>query len=147
MPVPPDATTPSLTGLEVVPPAFELGRKALALAKNPKSARILFRLSEDARVTFSFERLLAGRRVRGKCVKPTPANRTAKRCTRVKAVKGKAAVDAARGLNAVRFEGLVTKSRKLAAGRYRVVGEAVDAAGGRSSKRRAQFEVLKRGAR
>ena len=147
VPVPPDATNPSLTRLEVVPPAFERGRRALALAKNPKSARILFRLSEDARVTFSFERLLAGRRVKGKCVKPTRANRKAKRCTRVKTVKGKAAVNAARGVNAVRFEGVITKSRKLAAGRYRVIGEAVDAAGGKSSKQRARFEVLKRGAR
>ena len=147
VPVQPDITNPGISGLEVVPAAFELGTKPLALAKNPKTARILFRLSEGARVTFTFEQLVRGRLVKGKCGKETRANRTAKRCTRVKVVKGVAAVDAARGVNAVRFEGLITTSRKLAAGRYRVVGEAVDAAGNRSSKRRTPFEVLKRGAR
>ena len=48
----------------------------------PIGTRVTFRLSEAASVRFTVERARAGRRVRGRCVKPTRRNRQRRKCTR-----------------------------------------------------------------
>jgi hypothetical protein len=55
---------------------------------------ISFWLSEDATVTLSFERALRGRRVRGRCVKPTSRNKGARSCTRYTRIRTKIEVKA-----------------------------------------------------
>ena len=103
-----DTTKPSVSSLK-------LSRRALS-----------FQLSEAATVKLSVQKAKRGRRVRGKCRKPTAKNRLRRKCTRYVKVKG-VTVNGKSGLNKVRF------SRRLSKGRYRVVAVATDAAGNKKT--------------
>lgn len=85
-----------------------------------KVAKIRFRLSEPARVTFT-----AKRRVRRRCGK--------RRCVKLGAVKGKRTMAGKQGANAVRFDGRLGR-RKLAPGRYVLSARAIDPYGNRSRR-------------
>jgi hypothetical protein len=102
---------------------------------------VLYRLSAAAVTTFTVERPQAGRKVKGNCVRPTPANRKRKACTRYVAAKGKFIHNGAEGSNHFRFTGRLA-GKKLPPGRYRLAVYAVDSAGNTSAAARKDFRII-----
>ena len=92
---------------------------------------------------FTVERATTGRRVGSACRHVTSSNRGRARCTRYVAAKGSATLTATKGANRRTFRGRLN-GRALAAGRYRLVARATDAAGNRSAIRRAAFRIVRR---
>ena len=104
--------------------------------------RLRLALSEASRLTFRIQRARRGRRVHGRCVRPTAKNRTRPRCTRWVYLRGRVRRSAHAGTNRFRFRGRWRRHR-LRPGRYRFVVVAVDAAGNRSHKRRVRFRIVR----
>ncbi len=108
------------------------------------ATRVGYRLDEAAVVTFKVERAVAGRRSRGRCVRPTRANRRGRACTRFVAVRGSFTRTGKGGANSFRFTGRL-RGRRLAVGRYRLSATALDAARNRSLvKRSGVFRIVRR---
>ncbi len=109
-PPPATATKPAVTHLAVAPARLVRGRRAVAS----------FQLSKAATVTLAFRQGVAGRRGRGgSCVKPTAANKRAKRCTRTVTI---ATVRRAAAKGTVRISfGSKISGHALALGHYRIV--------------------------
>ena len=101
-----------------------------------------YSLSEEATVTFTVERALAGRKVGRRCRRATRGNRGRPRCTRYRRA-GRFAVASKAGRNDKPFAGKIGR-KSLAAGRYRVTLAAVDAAGNRSRPRKLKVRVARR---
>jgi hypothetical protein len=138
-----DTVAPRVTGVSAKPKTFRLGRKLPALLSAVKTGTTFrFTLSEDARTRLSFERVAKGRRVRGKCRKPTRKNRRRPSCKRFVKVKRAITVNAKSGPNRVRFQGRFTRRAKLKPGRYRLTVRATDAAGNVSAPARTNFRLL-----
>ena len=129
-----DTTAPKISNIAVSIRAWRLGKKLASISKSPIGTEISFNLSEAAQATLSFQRAKPGRRSGSACVKPTKANATKKACTRYVGA-GSLALGAKSGKNRVRFQGRLSASRALAAGAYRVVVGARDAAGNRAKAR------------
>ena len=111
-----------------------------------RGTRISWRLSEDAATTLTFQRARPGRRVRGRCVRPTPRRRSRPRCKRFVSVRPALRFpDAHAGLNTIRFQGRLTRRKRLRLGTYRVVVGATDSAGNVSERRRSRtFRIVRR---
>jgi hypothetical protein len=106
-------------------------------------SQVLYRLSEAARVTFRVEKRTIGRKAsRKRCAKLTKANKRRGRCVRYVRVAGSFSDKGEAGLNVVRFTGRIG-GRKLAPGRYRLVGTATDKAGNVSKAFRIAFAIKK----
>ena len=58
-------------------------------------------------------------------------------------VRGSFTVNAHSGKNRVRFQGRISRKRKLRPGRYRMILRARDAAGNRSAASRVRFRLLR----
>ena len=108
----------------------------------PVGTTLRVALSEAARVKFAVERRAAGRRVRGRCVKPRRGNRGRRRCSRWVRLRGTFTVPGVAGTNTVTFRGRL-RGRKLGAGRYRISARAQDGAANRSGLRRARFRIVR----
>jgi hypothetical protein len=117
----PDAP-PRLTSLSLSNRRFRRGRALPRAAATRKGTVISFRLSEAARVTYSFRRRAGRRYVRAGTL--TRAGRA--------------------GRNRVRFQGRLTRRRSLRPGAYRLVVAATDSAGQRSARKTASFRLLAR---
>lgn len=140
-----DTTPPEVSGARVKPKRFQVARKAgtrYARAKTPPTGTtFLFTLSEPATVTALIERVLPGRRVRGKCRRPTEANRRRPRCARYKRI-GKLTYAGATGANAQPFTGRLD-GRTLRPGRHQVTLTGADGASNVSAEATAGFRVVK----
>lgn len=120
-------------------------RARIAQKRKPRGGTLSFTVSEPARVVFQAARLLPGRRVKGRCRKPTRSNRRAKSCKRqAPAVKQRFALPVRAGKNLVRFYGHMGGKRKLGRGRYVLFARAYDAANQRSELRSIRFIVTRR---
>jgi len=108
-----------------------------------RGSTVSYRLSESAIVRFAVQRASSGRRSGARCVKPTRANRRARRCTRYRTVRGSFTDRGAAGANTFNFSGRLG-NRKLAAGRYRLQAIATDAAANPSAPARARFSITRR---
>jgi streptogramin lyase len=149
--VAPGNVPPILSKLAVTPKRFRVAKAptAVSAAKRGKGRRrsapagttVAFTLNEAATVRLTIERKLAGRRRGGKCVKPTRALRSAKRCARYVKRGTLSRRILAGGANSFRFSGRIGR-RALAAGSYRITAVATDAGGLRSTPRRAKFRVV-----
>jgi virginiamycin B lyase len=106
------------------------------------TSRLTFALSEAGRVRIAIERPLSGRRVDGRCVKPTRRNRSRSRCTRYSTVATLRRTGAL-GLNTITFNGRVG-GRALPARRYRVSVTVTDAAGNTSAPSRTDLAIARR---
>lgn len=138
-----DTTRPSLTALALAPGSFRAAASGSPLAAAaPIGARIFFNLSETATVTFSVEKGVTGRRVGGRCVRRTRANRTRPKCVRYVLLAGSFRTTGGAGLNGVRFTGRL-RGRKLAVGQYKLVAVARDSAGNRSVTRKRNFRIVR----
>jgi hypothetical protein len=92
------------------PTALNPAPRITALQFSATSVR--FRISDPAAVTLTVHRVLPGRKVGTRCLKPTTRNRRARTCTRLmRVLSGQTNVDP--GLNTARL-------RRLVPGRYRV---------------------------
>jgi hypothetical protein len=140
-----DATASDISDVSVFPRVWRRG-SGLPSFSARKGTRIRWRLSEAARVTLTFQRARPGRRVRGRCVRPTRANRARRRCIRFVSVRPSLTrADARAGVNTLRFQGRLSPRKRLPLGTYRVVVGAVDAAGNRSiSERSRTFRIVAR---
>jgi streptogramin lyase len=127
-------------------PAFSPARFRVSGARTPVSAGVqrgttlTYSLSEAAAVTITIARARSGRRVGGRCRRPTRANRGRPRCTRYVAA-GTLRRAALQGANTLAFSGRIGR-RALPAGSYRAALRARDAAGNRSPARTARFTVV-----
>ncbi len=139
----PDTTPATISSFAVSPGRWRLGSLLPRFSRAPVGTTISFRLSEAATVTLSFAQVSTGRRVGRRCVAPTRANRRRSRCTRYVG-KGSLKRRAKRGRNRVRFQGRLTRTRRLGLGRHRVTIGATDGAGNRSRARTAFFTIVRR---
>jgi virginiamycin B lyase len=139
----PDKVAPKILSLKVKPGRFRRGSGLPRLLKTPVGTVISFGLSEAATARFTFAKKTSGRRVGGRCVKATKKNRKRARCTRLVS-RGGFSRKAAAGKNRLRFEGRLSKRKRLSPGRYRVTLRATDAAHNRSKPRRASFTIARR---
>jgi virginiamycin B lyase len=138
----PDKVAPKILSLKVTPRRFRRGSGPPRLLKAPVGTVISFGLSEAATARFAFAKKASGRRVGGRCVKPTKKNRTRARCTRL-AGKGGFSRKATAGKNRLRFGGRLSKAKRLSPGRYRLTLRATDAAHNRSKPRRASLTIAR----
>ena len=116
-----DTVAPAIARLRLFPSVFRAARSGSALS-SVVGTRVSLRLSEAARVTFRVLRLRAGRpsvRLRGRIVRRLAA-----------------------GTTRLRYRGRLG-GRALRPGRYRLLVRARDAAGNRSSGRRATFRIVR----
>jgi hypothetical protein len=147
-PPPEDTTDPDVTALSLARKRFRLGTALPTVAAVKTGTTIRFTVSEAATARLTFKRALPGRRVGGKCRKPTRRNRGRKRCTRWVTVRGAAIsrpVEA--GARRLRFSGRISRRRSLKPGRYELTLRARDAAGNVSSPDRAKFTLLPKASR
>jgi len=137
---------PRVTGL-TVRRRIVAQRTLPQLTSSRRRATISFSLSEEAAVTLAFARKLPGRRVRRSgrlvCAKPTPRNRSARKCTRFRTVRTRISLRAKEGLNRVVFHGRLSRTRSLDPGAYRLTVAGRDADGERSEPRRAGFSLVR----
>lgn len=77
-------------------------------------------LNEPASVSMVFTQSVTGRKVSGKCVSQTRRNRHRRACKRT-LVRGGLTFTGHPGANRVAFQGLLSRSNKLAPGTYTVV--------------------------
>jgi hypothetical protein len=137
-----DTQAPLVTGFKAAPSLFAVARARTPLAARvPRGTRFRYTLSEDARVITKIQRALPGRRAGGRCVRPTPRLRLARRCSRYRTL-GTLKRSATKGANSIRFTGRIG-SRTLRPGRYRALITATDTAGNRSTPRTARFRVAR----
>ncbi len=140
-----DTVAPALSSVGASPATFRLGSSlpALLSAKKVKKGTTLgFTLSEAAKVTFAFEQRARGRKVGKRCRKPTRGNRRRKRCTRF-VKRGSLTVSGHAGKNRVRFQGRLSRGKKLRPGRYRMLTRAADAARNRSKQRTTKLRTVR----
>jgi hypothetical protein len=140
--VPPAPPIPpaEIQSLSVSPTAFvavNIGGAIVSAARKAHvGATVSYSLSAPATVAFTVERKTFGRKVGGKCRKPTRANRTKKKCPLFKPVKGGFTHSGSAGANRFKFSGRI-QNKALKPGRYRLVASA-----GPSTKR-APFGIVK----
>jgi hypothetical protein len=137
----PDIVAPVISRLGLSPTRFRAARSGPELAA-AVGTRVSIALSEAARVTFRVTRLLPGRRVRGRCVRPTARNRQARRCTRRVLLRGRIVRQLAAGTTALRYRGRLA-GRRLRPGRYVLIVRARDGVGNTSARRRASFRIVR----
>jgi hypothetical protein len=139
----PDNGKPILNGVAFAPGSFRAAAVGGALASRaPVGARVFYRLSETATVTWGVEKGTAGRRVGGRCVRKTRRNASKRRCLRFVRLIGSFKTTGGAGQNGLRFSGRLN-GRKLAVGSYKLVGVAKDPAGNKSTTRKRNFRIVK----
>jgi hypothetical protein len=100
-----------------------------------------FKLDRAARVTFTFTRAAPGRKVGKRCVAQTHKNGHKRRCTRT-VVAGTLSFAAHAGTNKVRFQGLISRRKKLSPGSYKLLVTATTA-GQRSRTGTLSFTIVR----
>lgn len=138
-----DTTGPVLSALSLSPASFRSAAGGRAITAVPVGTTVGYGLSEPAEVKFQVERAEAGRLVGRRCVKPTRANRAARRCRRYLRLRGSFKHAGRAGSNSFKFRGRLD-GRRLAPGRYRLSAVASDARGNSSSRVRKRFRIVKR---
>jgi hypothetical protein len=135
-------TTGQIQSLSVAPRKFGVANVggAIISAKKKKRAPIgttvTYSLSAAATTEFFVERRLPGRKVGKRCVKQTRANRTKKKCSRFKRLKGGFTHSGQAGQNRFKFSGRIA-GKGLRPGRYRLVGKTG------SVSKAASFKIVK----
>ena len=130
----PAATPLVVTALRLVPGRFRAARRGGSLAPRG-GARLSYTLSRAARVRFTVERLLPGRRRAGRC-RPSGQGR---RCVRPVRVRGSFSDAGTAGANRLRFTGRIAR-RALRRGAYRLTATPT-ADGARGTSRHVDFTI------
>ena len=138
-----DTVAPRFLSLALSPGAFAAFSTGPGVRPaRARGTRVTYRLSEAATATFRVQRALAGRRLRGRCVRPTRANRGRPRCNRYRSLRGSFGHTGRAGINRFRFSGRLAR-RKLRPGSYRLVATAKDAAANTSKPVRRPFRIIR----
>ena len=116
-------------------------KSKLKRAATPLGTTFTFTLNEQATVTFRFAQQLPGRMAKGRCAAPSRNNRHRRACKRT-AARGSLRFTGHAGPNTVSFQGRLSRSQKLAPGRYALLITATNAAGLRSTTRPLAFTIL-----
>jgi hypothetical protein len=119
----------------------QLSARGKGRKKLPVGTTFSFKLDRPAQVTFQFTRAVPGRRVGKRCVAQTRKNRHKRRCTR-RVVAGALGFSAHAGTNKVRFQGRISRRKKLAPGTYTLIATAT-AAGLRSRAATLTFTIAR----
>jgi hypothetical protein len=124
---------PTLSAVSQLNPVWRLGNLLTFFTRKTYPVGTTFSLTLDkpATVTLTFYRHVAGRKVGGRCIKPTHKNRHKHSCKRLVAA-GMITFNGHGGANSVHFQGRLSKSKHLKLGHYTLV--IVAAASGTSSK-------------
>lgn len=141
------AGSPTLSGLTASALLWREGTKLAQISARkgrkrlPVGTTFSFRLDRPAQVTFSFTRRVPGRKAGRRCVAQTHKNRHKRACKRT-VVAGTLAFPGHAGANKVRFQGRISKTRKLAPGTYTLIATA-SAAGLRSRAATLTFTIAR----
>jgi hypothetical protein len=95
-------------------------RKGKGKRRAPVGTSFSFALNTPAKVALAFTQRVGGRKVRGRCVAKTHRNRNARHCTRT-VTRGTLVVNGHAGTNTVKFQGRISRSKKLRPGTYTLV--------------------------
>jgi PKD domain len=135
---------PTVTGVRLTPSRFRVAKAATAVTakRARRGTRIRFTLAAQAAVKIAFQRRTAGRRSKGRCVKPTRRLRRAKRCKRYVGEGRLTRANVAAGPVSIRFSGRVGR-RALRRGRHRVVVRAATASGAKATGKPARFSIVR----
>ena len=109
--------------------------------KLPVGTTFSFKLDRPAHVAFTFTKTARGRRVGKRCVAQTHKNKRKHRCRRT-VVAGTLGFSAHAGKNKVRFQGLISKRKKLKPGSYKLLVVAT-ASGKRSRTGTLSFTIAR----
>ncbi|MFL5335324.1 MAG: DUF11 domain-containing protein, partial [Geminicoccaceae bacterium] len=138
-----NVASPAVSHAKVSPSTFLLGSLLLKFTRKPPvGTRISFKLSEPARATLTFAQPQTGRKIGKHCRTLTRANRRKPKCT-IANVRGTLTFNAHVGTNKVRFQGRLSRTRKLKPGRYSLTITATDSAGNRSRPKSTRFTILR----
>ena len=140
-----DTTAAVMSRFRISPTAFRAAARGGSIAQRRRrpGARVSYRLSERATVTFRVERAAKGRRVGRRCRPQTRRNRSRRSCRRYVTLRGSFRRAGKAGANRFRFTGRLRR-RKLRPGSYRLRARAVDTAGNRSRIARKRFRIVRR---
>jgi streptogramin lyase len=145
---PADTTSPTFLAARLTAKAFAVDTHGSAetavtarVKKVKKGTSFVYTLSEASRVLFAIEQMQKGRKVGGKCQKPSKKNKAKKRCTRYVKI-GTFGQDGTAGSNTKAFSGKIGR-RALRPGSYRATIGASDAAGNKSQLKRLNFKVVR----
>jgi streptogramin lyase len=137
---------PRVGKVGIRPNRWRRGSRLPKISKKKKHARvgtkISFSLSRAVEVRLRFYRAKPGRKVKKKCRAPSRKNRRAKRCARLK-LAGSISFSGRAGKNTVRFQGRISKNKKLKPGRYQLKVTATDPTTPKTSSRTANFTIVK----
>lgn len=141
----PQATAASLSGASQSARRWRAGRRLPVIGGSRRRPGVgttfRFTLDRAAAVRFAFVARRPGRRVGLRCLPPTGRNRTRNRCTRL-VPAGTLRVAGHAGLNAVGFEGGLSRHRALRPGRYVVTITATTADGLASAPQTLAFTIV-----
>src|SRR4051794_10691346 len=130
---------PRVRGLRLRPRVWRGGSRLVHVAKKrrrPVGTRIGFSLNRRVHVRLRFFAVRPGRRVKGRCRRRTRGNRGARTCSRLRPA-GRISFTGHRGRNRIRFQGRISKAKRLRPGRYRLTVTAVDRTVAKRSSRSA----------
>lgn len=142
---PPPPPLPVLGGFHQSHASWREGSALAAIARarrTPLGTAFAFTLNTPANVTLSFARLLSGRMLHGRCSASSSGDRAHRRCNLAVAA-GSLTFAAAAGSSHISFQGRVSRSRRLAPGRYLVTLVASNTRG--SSRARVLAFTITRG--
>ncbi len=135
----PAAVTPvAITALSLRPARFRAAPRGPSIGGRGGAA-VTYTITAAARVRFTVERLLKGRRRAGRCRPPRQAPR-GKRCARRVAARGSFTHTGAAGTNTFRFRGRLA-GRTLAPGGYRLLAAAITPDDSPATGRAASFKI------
>jgi len=140
-------TAPTLSGLSQTAKTWREGNALAQISANesktkkklPIGTTFSFSLNEPASVTFTFTEPASGRKVGKKCVAQTKKNKHKHRCTRT-AIAGALTFSAHAGTNRVRFDGLISRHKKLKPGNFTLLITAT-VSGKHSTTRTLNFTI------
>ncbi len=122
-------------------PAAPHGPSAVT-AMRQYGAEVTYTLNTASSVRFTIAKVQPGRTSSGRCVGPTKADGSLRRCTRLAALPGSFTRIGSAGVNRFRFTGRLA-GRQLAVGSYRLIASPAAAAGEVGRATTAAFRVVK----
>ena len=138
-----DKTPPTVSSLRLSRTTFALGSALPHLSRlTPVGTTISFKVSEASKTTLTFARVLPGRRVGKRCLRPTRARSHKRRCSRYVNAKPSLVYTTGAGTHKVSFQGRLSRHKKLRPGKYRLSLVSVDSAGNRSKAKTVRFTLV-----
>jgi virginiamycin B lyase len=138
-----DTTAPVISSMSQSHRTWHLGSSLARFARRPiVGTTFSFRVSEQSTTTFTFTQLLSGRKVGRRCLAPTRARRNRRRCTRLITVRPSLAYTTSAARHRLKFQGRLSRRKRLKPGRYQLSVQSTDAARNKSRARTLRFTVL-----